>query len=417
VDCRIEDSKAIFRGSVERCGSMLALYYSVVTAMPLRAQRWDVFCSVIDNFGDAGVCWRLARQLIAEHALEVHLFVDALPALARIVPALDATRDDQLVDGVQLRRWRGAEGEFSIADPGDAVIEGFGCGLPERYLAAMAARDKQPAWINLEYLSAEAWIEGCHGLASRHPRLPLTRYFFFPGFTAASGGLLRERDLFARRDAFLADAKAQGEHWHRLGTANPGAATTIVSLFCYPQAPVASLLDAWADGDQPILCLVPDGVAASAIDAWSAGAVKTVGDRITRGSLTLNRIPFLSQEDYDRLLWRCDVNFVRGEDSFVRAQWAARPFVWQPYPQTGNAHRLKLEAFLERYAERLPSNADAALRTFSSGWNGEQEAGAWWNGLGSTRRELTGHAKAWADALAALPDLARSLVEFCADRV
>src|SRR6516225_55706 len=111
--------------------------------MPQSAQRWDVFCSVIDNFGDAGVCWRLARQLVAEHPLEVRLFVDALEALARIVPALDATREDQLVDGVQLRRWGGAQMELSIADPGAAVIESFGCGLPESYLAAMAARDRQ----------------------------------------------------------------------------------------------------------------------------------------------------------------------------------------------------------------------------------------------------------------------------------
>ena len=391
------------------------MYYSVATVMPQRAQRWDVFCSVIDNFGDAGVCWRLARQLVAEHALEVRLFVDALPALARIARPLDVTRDDQLVDGVRLRQWVGATSELSIADPGDTVIEAFGCGLPEPYLAAMATRDRQPAWINLEYLSAEAWIDGCHGLASRHPRRPLTRHFFFPGFTAASGGLLRERGLFARRDAFLADAKAHSELWHKLGIANPGKETTIVSLFCYPHAPVASLLDACAKCDQPILCLVPDGVAVSAIDAWSANV--DVEQAITRGSLTLVRIPFLSQEDYDRLLWRCDINFVRGEDSFVRAQWAARPFVWQPYAQADNTHRLKLEAFLERYAERLPSDADTGLRAFGSAWNGEAETGASWDALMRARSELSAHAKSWAEGLAALPDLAGNLVKFSADRV
>ena len=393
------------------------MYYSVVTAMPQSAQRWDVFCSVIDNFGDAGVCWRLARQLVAEHPLEVRLFVDALEALARIVPALDATREDQRVDGVQLRRWGGAQMELFIADPGAAVIESFGCGLPESYLAAMAARDRQPAWINLEYLSAEAWIEGCHQLASRHPRLPLTRHFFFPGFTAASGGLLRERDLLACRDAFLADPRAQGELWHKLGAVKPGAETKIVSLFCYPQAPVASLLGAWTEGDERILCLVPDGVAVSAIDAWSSGAVRGVGRRITRGALTLIRIPFLSQEDYDRLLWQCDLSFVRGEDSFVRAQWAARPFVWQPYPQSENAHRLKLEAFLELYAERLPSDAEEALRAFCSAWNGEADAGASWGALTRALGELRAYAEDWAEGLAALRDLASNLVKFCADRV
>ena len=142
-----------------------------------------------------------------------------------------------------------------------------------------------------------------------------------------------------------------------------------------------------------------------------------VEQAITRGSLTLVRIPFLSQEDYDRLLWRCDINFVRGEDSFVRAQWAARPFVWQPYAQADNTHRLKLEAFLERYAERLPSDADTGLRAFGSAWNGEAETGASWDALMRARSELSAHAKSWAEGLAALPDLAGNLVKFSADRV
>jgi uncharacterized repeat protein (TIGR03837 family) len=388
------------------------LYYSVVNAMPQPTRRWDIFCSVIDNFGDAGVCWRLARQLVADHALEVRLFVDALPVLARMAPTLDPRREEQFVDGVQVRRWGGAQSESSVADPGDTVIEAFGCGLSESYLAAMAARDRQPLWINLEYLSAEAWIEGCHGLASRHPRLPLTRHFFFPGFTAASGGLLRERDLFIRRDAFLAEAKAQGELWHKLGATKPGVETTIVSLFCYPNAPVASLLGAWEKSDQPVLCLVPDGVAVSAFDVWSAGAVKG----ITRGALTLIRFSFLSQEDYDRLLWQCDVNFVRGEDSFVRAQWAARPFVWQPYPQSEDAHRLKLEAFLERYVERVPLHAQGTLRALWSAWNGQTDRAGYWD-VRRARAELSAHARGWAEALAGLPDLAENLVRFCADRV
>ena len=153
--------------------------------MSQQRRRWDVFCCVIDNFGDAGVCWRLARQLVAEHGMEVRLFVDAPAAFGRIEPALDATRNDQLVQGVRVQRWGGPRQERSVADPGAVVIEAFGCGLPEPYLAAMTGQHP-PVWINLEYLSAEAWIEGCHGLASRHPRLPLTRHFFFPGFVISS---------------------------------------------------------------------------------------------------------------------------------------------------------------------------------------------------------------------------------------
>ncbi|MBY0444112.1 MAG: elongation factor P maturation arginine rhamnosyltransferase EarP, partial [Burkholderiales bacterium] len=38
--------------------------------------RWDIFCRVIDNYGDIGVCWRLARQLSFEHGFAVRLMVD-----------------------------------------------------------------------------------------------------------------------------------------------------------------------------------------------------------------------------------------------------------------------------------------------------------------------------------------------------
>ena len=52
---------------------------------------------------------------------------------------------------------------------------------------------------------------------------------------------------------------------------------------------------------------------------------------------------------------------VRGEDSFVRAQWAALPFVWQAYPQADAAHLTKVAAFLDRYCIGLPLSATAAV--------------------------------------------------------
>src|SRR4029078_8068955 len=100
---------------------------------------------------------------------------------------------------------------------GDVFIEAFGCGLPSSYLDAMIALAAQPVWINLEYLSAESWIESSHGLVSRHPRLPLQRHFYFPGFTPQSGGLLREAGLLARRDAFQKDPAGRAAVWSALG--------------------------------------------------------------------------------------------------------------------------------------------------------------------------------------------------------
>ena len=124
--------------------------------------RWDIFCSVVDNYGDAGVAWRLARQLAAEHGRAVRLFIDTLPALARIAPDVDPSREHQQVRGVAITRWGGAEHGLAPTTPAPVVIEAFGCGLPSSYLEAMRAAP--PAWINLEYLSAEICIEGYRGL-------------------------------------------------------------------------------------------------------------------------------------------------------------------------------------------------------------------------------------------------------------
>jgi uncharacterized repeat protein (TIGR03837 family) len=384
--------------------------------MPAPPPRWDIFCTVVDNYGDVGVAWRLARQLAGEHAIVVRLFVDDMHALARLAPEIDAATSEQRARGVDVRRWGGAHADLA-AGPGDVVIEAFGCGLPPAYLGTMAARGRPPVWINLEYLSAESWIEGCHGLASRHATLPLTRYFFFPGFTAKSGGLLRERDLVARRDRFRAAPRAREALWRALGIAAPATEALVVSLFCYPNAPLPSLLDAWAQSDQPMLCVVPEGTARAVLERWTGGTGLRAGKRVGRGALTLVAVPFVAQDDYDQLLWACDVNFVRGEDSFVRAQWAARPLVWHVYAQTENAHRLKLDAFLARYGAALPPDPAAALRGLSIAWNGEGDAGAAWQPFAAAQPALRMHAETWAAEAAAKPDLASTLVKFCADRV
>jgi uncharacterized repeat protein (TIGR03837 family) len=384
--------------------------------MPAISTRWDIFCAVVDNYGDVGVAWRLARQLAREHGLAVRLFVNDTTTIARLAPEIDASVHAQRVQGVDVRSWVGARADLA-AEPGDVVIEAFGCGVPPAYVAKMAARERQPVWVNLEYLSAESWIEGCHGLESRHPSLPLSRHFFFPGFTKQSGGLLHERDLLVRRDRFCADARERDELWRLLGIGAPARETRLVSLFCYPNAALPSLLDVWAHGDKPLLCLVPEGVAREALARWTGGVMLDAGRHFTRGQLALAGVPFVPQDDYDRLLWACDVNFVRGEDSFVRAQWAGRPMIWHAYPQAEDAHRLKLDAFLARYALALPAAPAEALRTISTAWNSADSIGGAWKGFVRAIPALSAHAQAWAQELAVQPDLGATLVKFCADRV
>jgi len=566
--------------------------------MPPMPLHWDIFCRVVDNYGDIGVCWRLARQLAGEHGLAVRLWVDDPASLAPLCPACDPSLPAQQVQDVEIRRWTA---DFVVDRIADVVIEAFACELPTDYIAQMATRPAPPRWINLEYLSAEAWIEGCHGLASPHPDLPLVKYFFFPGFTPTSGGLLREAGLS------VALPLAESE-------------TLEISLFCYDTAPVGDLLAALAASPRPVLCHVPPGKPLAAVEAFLAQFCKTplsieppplcgfaasryagpafgcpaafglvpnfspargegletradtplpprgggaggegeaekrdslnspethwlaqraielreqqtphehalwqqlrakrfsgykfrrqqplagyivdfvcfsqrliveldggqhaeateydvrrdaglkrAGFRVLRfwntewatqqdavletiwralqetlfpqppplpnpargdgletasswrfGNLRIQPLPFLPLDDYDALLRHCAVNFVRGEDSFVRAQWAGRPFVWHIYPQDDNAHHAKLDAFLERYCAGMNPVTASVVRDLFAAWNDGGDVAAIWPAFCDHLPEIARHNAKWARQLAGQLDLATRLVNFVADKV
>ena len=378
--------------------------------------RWDIFCRVVDNFGDAGISWRLARQLTREHGIAVTLWIDDVASLARLAPEVRPDPPDQAAGGVRVRSIASMPDE-AFAVP-DVVVEAFGCGLPDAYLAAMAGRAKPPVWVVLEYLSAEPWIDASHGLPSHHPKLPLTRWFWFPGFTPKTGGVLREEGLLATRDAFRADAAARASMWRSLGFAPREDALT-VSLFCYPNAALPALLECWAEGDEPVDAIVPQGVAQADLDRFTGGRVPHVGAPLVLGRLTLGVVPFVDQEAFDRRLWASDLNVVRGEDSFVRAQWAGQPYVWHIYPQDGDAHLAKMDAFLTRIESSLPEPARAAQRTFWYAWNaGDPGTTAdAWPAYRASMPALGVLSRAWARALARQADLATGLVRYCENRL
>jgi uncharacterized repeat protein (TIGR03837 family) len=367
-------------------------------------QRWDIFCTVVDNYGDIGACWRLAQQLAGQHEADVRLWVDQLHSFAQLCPTVLINTDRQRVGGIEIRRWRP---DFPKVEVGDVVIEAFACQLPESYLAAMAQRAVPPVWIDLEYLSAEAWVEDCHRLPSLRARWPLDKYFFFPGFTTRTGGLLRERNLLADRAAF--NATAEAEFWHSLHVPVRCDHELRVSMFCYDNSRLSSLLQYLAGGPDAVTLLATPGPATDQISGW-LGESLLPGSPLRRSSLTAYALPFLPQSSFDRLLWACDVNFVRGEDSFVRAQWAGQPFVWHIYPQTEEAHWIKLEAFLDRFLEGFEQAA--VVRRFWLAWSGRGEIAAAWPEFVAQRRALQQHGKAWISRIDQAGDLAENLVRF-----
>ncbi len=375
-------------------------------------QRIDIFCHVIDNFGDVGVCWRLSRQLTNEAHLDVTLWLDNFSSLKPMCAELDLQVDRQIVRGVTLRRWHAEHADFALDDVADVVIEGFACTLPASYIEAMKHRQHPPVWINLEYLSAETWVEGCHMLPSPQSAFLLTKYFFFPGFTERTGGVLRERDLFSRRDSFQEKSERSADFLSRLGVASSPNVCK-VSMFCYSSAPLEGLFHAMKADVAPVLCLVPEGVGVAAVSEF-LGKPAIAGASATQGALTLHVLPFLDQDDYDQLLWSCDINFVRGEDSFVRAQWAGRPFVWHIYPQSESAHWIKLEAFWERYAALLSPELSNVMHDFWQVWNTHPQTPEnfteLWQSFRANNACLRKYCQDWSRQLSKMEDLAGQLL-------
>ncbi|RKP56440.1 elongation factor P maturation arginine rhamnosyltransferase EarP [Pararobbsia silviterrae] len=385
----------------------------------------DIFCTVIDNFGDIGVAWRLARQLAAEHGWSVRLWVDDLQTFAKLAPSLQPDKRWQHLGEIVVEHWREPFIENEPLTIADVVIEAFACDLPPVYLAAMAERTPAPVWINLDYLSSEDWVGDFHLKPSPHPRLPLNKWFFFPGLGAQTGGVLIEQAIQDRRDAFQRDPAARAALFERLGVPPPGEAATVVSLFAYENPATAELLGAWRDGDAELLALVPVGRIGPDVARFLGLDAFDTTVRATRGKLTVQALPFVDHETYDRILWTCDLNFVRGEDSFVRAQLAARPFVWHIYPQHDDAHLPKLDAALAHITAHLDAGAAQALTQVWQRWNGapddthagpEAIAHAWaaWT---RHRETLARGAREWIEELATRRDLAGNLAEFAESRL
>ncbi|NVL57568.1 elongation factor P maturation arginine rhamnosyltransferase EarP, partial [Pseudomonas syringae pv. actinidiae] len=215
---------------------------------------WDIFCSVVDNYGDAGVTWRLARQLVAEHDVQVRLWIDDLAAFVRLCPDADPCASQQLREGVSVCRW---PADWVSTTVPDVVIEAFACRLPTPYTESMLQRSPRPLWLNLEYLSAEDWVSGCHALPS--PQMNgLKKFFFFPGFADTTGGLLRERNLIIQRQAFQQNKALQQAFLQELNV-EPLAGARLISVFAYENPRLDSWLDALASDSRPTHLLVPEG--------------------------------------------------------------------------------------------------------------------------------------------------------------
>ncbi|MEY4764459.1 MAG: elongation factor maturation arginine rhamnosyltransferase EarP [Pseudomonadota bacterium] len=354
--------------------------------------RWDIFCRVIDNYGDAGVCWRLVRELVSR-GQSVRLWIDDVAPLAWMVPWAPGGTAPQ---GVEIRAWADAEQPAMPGDgtgaPGDVVIEAFGCHLPDAFVERMQGVPGLQ-WVNLEYLSAESYVERSHGLPSpvwNGPGAGLTKRFFYPGFTPRTGGLLRPTEGSAwpaaaaqvgwprqRADALMSLRQALLDelNTHTGAPVHAPTAAPWLLAFCYPNSPLACILESVArqpaapEAPPVQVWLAPGGATDLAL-AWQATSAHAQ-------RLALHPLPHWPQAQFDAWLDACDLRLVRGEDSAVRALWSGQPHLWQLYKQDDGVHADKLDAFLDRWMAPWPAALQAQLRPWWRLWNGLPGAEDW----------------------------------------
>jgi hypothetical protein len=281
-------------------------------------QRITIFCRIVDYFGDAGFCWRLAVALKRLGATRVNLVIDRLNIL-------DELRGSERVDGVAVLPWNVTQERWEkqgvpAHEQCDFLIEAFACDLPQAYVQSLPAHAR---WVTLDYLATEPWADSAHGKFSPAPRVnhpaAKTRRWWIPGFSKSTGGLLHgswRHISFKERSAWRA----------KLAGKPIGKGVFLILAFGYDDAP-------WGAFESMMHTQLPKGFQDFVI--WKPKGVE------------------YSQQEFDEILQACDLNFVRGEDSFVRAHWAAAspwkvPFVWQPYRQDNKAHGHKLAGWLNQ---------------------------------------------------------------------
>lgn len=372
----------------------------------------DLVCQVVDNYGDIAVVWRLAQALVQDGPpdLEVRLLVDDWGAFHRLNPAVDPVAEAQTLDGpggqVLALRTQSLDRWISGLEPADVIVEAFGAPTPEPWLTAfyLAAISSPKIILHLEYLSAEPWTEGYHLLPSPLGNPGVKRYFFVPGFRPRTGGLVFTDPR--------PEAGARGtEDW-------------LMTLFSYEHDFSrfwGDLVDFLLERNQSARVLVFAGLSREgALASWA----KVKASRTRLPVITVVDQPFLDQKTYTACLAAGDFHVVRGEESWVQAVLAGRPFLWQAYLQPEGYQSVKVEAFLEVWrpwfdAEGAPGVLlfDQVAQEFramnrrtvnSAAERPVENYRVFWD-----NRELLGRiGEAWASELRKNAKLSRKMLEF-----
>ena len=314
-----------------------------------------VLCKVVDNFGDIGVDWRLAKKLKNINPENtINLICDNLLSFKKICDRVDEKLPFQKLEGINLYDWKAFDfcyGEFSGLKNSrlQVILECFQCGRPD-WMEKILFDDELNHTVQIimiDYLSAEDYAESFHKLQSLTRRGRVKKINFMPGFTAKTGGLIIDEGWEK-----LPERKAEGN----------------ILFFTYArnwQPVVKAIRGAEACSGKKILCAAGAGQE-SFVEAWKNYAAAE-NDFLEERLIVL---PFMNQTDWDDMMKKSSFLFIRGEETLSRACLSGIPFIWHAYPQSDEYQLVKVNALLSRmkpyFNDEEFSELSAAWQAFNS---------------------------------------------------
>ena len=298
----------------------------------MKIRSIDIFCQVIDNYGDVGVAYRLAREFKRVYPnKKLRFIINQMEELNLI----KKSEEIEIITYQDISK---------IENSADLIIESFGCEIPKEYMDRALKNSK--LIINLAYFSAEDWVDDFH-LQESFLGENLKKYFFIPGLSKKSGGILLDNEFLERKKKVT---KNKGYYLKKIGINEKY--DLIGSVFSYEKN-FDFLIEELKKLDKKILLLILS-------EKTQKNFIKYFDNGNNYDKIKFVKLPFFTYDKYEELLALCDFNLVRGEDSFVRALLLGKPFLWHIYPQDENTHIKKLESFLEKYC----SNNKELKQTF-----------------------------------------------------
>lgn len=314
----------------------------------MKVNSIDIFCEIIDNFGDIGVVYRISKELkkIFQN-VRIRIVLNRLEEFKAINKKVKDT-DYQEIDGLICVTEKYVKENIETFDVSDVFIEAFGCNVPEEYVKA--AKENSKLWINLEYLSGEKWIEDFHLCESLIDSKTLKKIFFMPGFSEKSGGVIIDSGFLERMKY---GKENRDEVFKKYFKDFDLKDKFIGTVFSYEKN-FENLLETLKNyKKETVLLLMGEKTQKSFSEILKKNLTEDYGNIVKYGKITMIYSDFFSQEEYEEIISASDFNFTRGEDSFVRGIILGKPFMWHIYLQEEKAHMDKIKAFTERFKESV----------------------------------------------------------------